>query len=188
MHPRAVGVEDPHDADVDAVHAVVVHEQRFGGPLAFVVAGPRADRVDVAAVRSRGCGWTSGIAIDFAGRGLQHLGPAALGHAQHVDRPHHRRLHRLDRVELIVARRGGAGEVVDLIDFQPDRLRDVVPDQLEVRPAEQVRDVRLLAGEEIVEADDVVPLVDEPFAQVRAEKARAAGDENASRSAHRSPV
>ena len=26
MHPRAVGVEDPHDADVQSVHAMIVHE------------------------------------------------------------------------------------------------------------------------------------------------------------------
>ena len=59
-------------------------------------------------------------------------------------------------IELVVAGGGGAGQVVDLIDLQPDRLRDVVPDQVEIRPAEQVGDVRLLAGEEIVEADHVV--------------------------------
>ena len=120
-----------------------------------------------------------GIAVHFAGRGLQDLRPAAFGHAQHVDRAHHRSLHRLDRVVLVVARRGGAGQVVDLVDFQQDRLRDVVPNQLEVRLAEQVRDVRLLAGEEVVEADDVVPLVDQAFAEMRAEKPGAAGDEDA---------
>ena len=36
----------------------------------------------------------------------------------------------------------------------------------------------LLAGEEVVEADDVVPLRDQPVAQVRAEEAGAAGDED----------
>ena len=96
VHPRAVGVEDAHDADVDPVHAVIVHEQRLGGPLAFVVAGPRADRVDVAAIRLA-LRMLGRVAIDLAGRGLQHLRLAAAGHAQHVDRPHHRRLHRLDR-------------------------------------------------------------------------------------------
>ena len=54
-----------------------------------------------------------------------------------------------------------------------------MPDQLEVRPAEQVGDVGLLAGEEVVEADDVVPLLDQPLAEVRAEEAGAAGDQNA---------
>ena len=72
VHPRAVGVEDPHDADVDAVHAVVVHEQRFGRPLAFVVAGPGADRVDAAAIGFR-LRMDVGVAVDLAGRRLQHL-------------------------------------------------------------------------------------------------------------------
>ena len=125
-----------------------------------------------------------GIAVDFAGRGLQHLRPAALGHAQHVDRPHHRGLHRLDGIVLVVARRGGAGQVVDLVDLQQDRQRHVVANQLEVRPAEQMGDVRLLAGEEVVEADHVVPLLDQPLAEVRAEKAGAAGDQNAFQRGH----
>ena len=157
MHPRAVGVEDPHDPHIEVVHAVVVHEQRFGRALAFVVAGARADRIDRAAI-VLGLRMDLGIAVDFAGRGLQDFRPAAFGHAQHVDRAQHRGLDRLDRVVLIVAGRGGAGEVVDLVDFQQDRLRDVVPDQLEIRPVEQMGDVRLLAGEKIVEADHVVPV------------------------------
>ena len=94
--------------------------------------------------------------------------------------PMHRGLHRLDGVVLVVARRGGAGQVVDLVDFQEDRQRDVVADQFEVRLAQQVGDVRLLAGEEVVQADHVVAFVDQPLAEVRAEKAGPAGDQNAS--------
>ena len=51
--------------------------------------------------------------------------------------------------------------------------------QLEIRPVEQMRDVGLLAGEEIVEADDVVSLLDQPLAQMRAQKAGPAGHQNA---------
>ena len=51
MHPRAVGVKDPHDADVDAVAAVIIHKQRFGDAFAFVVTRADADRIDTAAVR-----------------------------------------------------------------------------------------------------------------------------------------
>ena len=41
-------------------------------------------------------------------------------------------------------------------------------------------DVALAAGEEIVDAEDVVALRDQPIAQMRAEKPGAAGDQNAS--------
>ena len=119
-----------------------------------------------------------GIAVDLAGRGLQHLRPASLGHAQHVDRPHHRGLHGLDGVVLVMARRGGTGQIVDLVDLQEDRQRNVVADQLEVGAAEQVGDVRLLAGEEVVQADDVVPALEQPLAEMGAEKAGPAGDQN----------
>ena len=177
VHPRAVGVEDSHQANVHLVRAAIVHEQRFGHPLAFVVTGPRADRIDRAAIAFR-LRMDLRIAIDFAGRGLQDFGPAAFGHAQHVDRAHHRRFDGFDRIELIVAGSGGASQVVDFVDFQPDRMDHVVREQFEIRPVEQMRDVRLLAGEEVVEADHVVSLLDQPLAQVRAQEAGPAGHQD----------
>jgi hypothetical protein len=84
----------------------------------------------------------------------------------------------LDRVVLVVDGRGGAGQVVDLVHLEVERMGHVVADQFEVGLIEQVVDVGLLAGEEVVEADDVVALLDESIAQVRAEEPGAAGDEN----------
>ena len=77
-----------------------------------------------------------------------------------------------DRIELIVPRSGRAGQVVDFVDFQPDRMDHVMPEQFEIRPLQQMRDVRLLAGEEIVDANHVVSLLDQPLAQVRAQETR----------------
>ena len=37
------------------------------------------------------------------------IGVASLGHAQHIDRPHHRGLDCLDGVVLVMARGGGTG-------------------------------------------------------------------------------
>jgi hypothetical protein len=39
-----------------------------------------------------------------------------------------------------------------------------------------MRDVAFLAGEEIVEADDIVALIDQTLAQMRTQKARSTGD------------
>ncbi len=90
--------------------------------------------------------------------------------------PMHRGLHGLDRIVLIVARRGGAGQIEYLVHLEHDRLGDIVPDQVEVRPIEQVGDVCLLAGEKVIEAHHVVAVVDEALTQMRTKKAGAAGD------------
>ena len=50
LHARAEGVEDAHDADVDAVVAVVGHRHRLGEALGLVVDAADADRVHVAPV------------------------------------------------------------------------------------------------------------------------------------------
>ena len=79
---------------------------------------------------------------------------------------------------MIRARGRGAGEVVDLIDLEPERMDDIVPQKLEVAAAEQMSHVRLLAGEKVVDADDIMPHVDQTFTEVAAKKASTAGDEN----------
>ena len=103
-------------------------------------------------------------------RGLQ----AAAG----TRRSAHRRLHGLDGVVLVVDGRGGAGHVVDLVDLNEELLGDVVPDDLKVGLVKQVLDVGLLRGEEVVERDHIVPLVDQPSAQVASEEAAPARDQD----------
>jgi hypothetical protein len=59
------------------------------------------------------------------------------------------------------------------------RERYIVAHQLEARMADQVLDVALGAGEEVIDADDVVPLGNEAVTQVRTEEAGASGDQDA---------
>jgi hypothetical protein len=58
-------------------------------------------------------------------------------------------------------------------------MLDVVPEKLEARVRKQVLDVGPPPGEEVVEADDLVPLGDQAFAQMRAKESGTAGDKNA---------
>ena len=122
MHARAVGVEDARDLDGQAVLAVVVEEQGLGAALAFVVAGARADGVDVPDIglRLRVDLW---VAIDLAGGGLEDLGLGALGQAEHVDGAVDAGLGGLRRVKLVVNGRCRARQVVDLVyDYKSARL------------------------------------------------------------------
>ena len=79
---------------------------------------------------------------------------------------------------LVVHRGGRAGEVVDLVDLHVQRRGDVVAQHLEARVLPQVRDVRLAPGVVVVEAEHVVPGLEEPLAEVRPEEAGAAGDQD----------
>lgn len=49
----------------------------------------------------------------------------------------------------------GAGQVVNLIDFEQDGIDNIVADQLKVAFGEQVRNILLCAREEVVKADDL---------------------------------
>jgi hypothetical protein len=51
-----------------------------------------------------------------------------------------------------------------------------VADQLEARVVEQVKDVLAPAGEEIVEAEHFISLVNEPLTKMRADEPRATRD------------
>ena len=131
-----------------------------------------------------------GVAIDFAGRRLENADAEALGEAEQVDRAMDRRLGRLDGIVLVMDRRGGAGEVVDFVDFDEQREGDVVAHQLEFRVGEEVRDIGLVAGEEIVGANDFMAVVQQSLAQMRAEETGASGHQDALaaavKSSHRS--
>ena len=173
-HPRAVGVEDAHDLGIDVVLPMVVHHQRFGDALALVVTRSHADRIDVAPV-ALGLRMLLRVAIDFAGRGQQDACMDPLGETEHIDRAHHGGLDGLDRVVLVMDRGGGAGEMKDAIDFEQDRLDDIVADQLEVTVPDQMADVGAGAAEEIVEADDLVAVPEQTFTKMRPEKSCATG-------------
>jgi hypothetical protein len=87
----------------------------------------------------------------------------------------------LDRVVLVVHRRRRTGEVVDPIDLEEDGLDDVVTEQLEPGVAEVVRNVGFPPGEEVVDHDHAVPLLQQPVHEVAAHEPGPAGDDDAAR-------
>ena len=101
------------------------------------------------------------IAIHLAGRGLEDPRIQPLRQAQHVDGAMHAGLGGLHRVVLVVDRRGRAGEVVDLVDFHIQREGHVVAHELEARVVDDRLQVVARAGIEIVDAQHLVPLLDQ---------------------------
>ena len=169
MHARAVGVEDARDLDLQPMLAVVVEEQGLGAALAFVIAGARADGIDVAPI-ALALRMDERVAIDLGGGGLQDARMHPLGEAQHVDGAMHAGLGGLHRIVLIVDGRSRAGEIVDAAHLQIEREADVVADGLEARVVEDGHEVAARAGEIIVDADDVVSVGEEPRAKMRPQK------------------
>jgi len=54
-----------------------------------------------------------------------------------------------------------------------DVVGDVVLDELEIRVARQMRDVADVAGEQVVDADDGIPAIEQRLGQVRSDEAAA---------------
>ena len=99
----------------------------------------------------------------------------ALGEAEHVDRTDDARLRRLDRIELVVDGRGRAGEIVDLVDLDLKGEGHIVAHQLEIAVFEKRRNVAASAGEEIVDAEDLVAFPQEQRTEMRAKKTCSSG-------------
>ena len=125
-----------------------------------------------------GLGMDIGIAIDLRGGGLEDTGFHPLGQSQAVDSPNHGGLHRLDGIVLVV--RGGcrAGEIVNPVDLEFERVDDIVAHELEAGIADKMLDIRLTTSEEIVEADDFVSLLDQAIAEMRTKESGSAGNED----------
>jgi hypothetical protein len=85
----------------------------------------------------------------------------------------------LNRVELVVYGRGGARQVVDLVDLDVERKSNVVPQDLEARVSQQVCYVVAIAGVEIVHAQDIITFAEQPLAKMRAEESCSSGHQDA---------
>lgn len=101
IHARAVCVEDSCDLDLDAVMTPVVEKESFGTPLAFIIAGSDAVRIDVAPVGLL-LRMLLGVPVDSRGRSLQDSCLVADREIQQIDGAVHRGLERVDRVGLVV--------------------------------------------------------------------------------------
>ena len=75
-------------------------------------------------------------------------------------------------------RRSGAGEVIDLLAVDVHRLTNVVAHELEAAMLQELVEIPPGASEQVINADDLVAILDEPLAEVRPEKARTAGYED----------
>src|SRR5262249_9054569 len=151
----------------------------FGEPLGFVVDATRADGVDVAPVAFL-LRVLERIAVHL-GRRRQHESRALLlRQPQRLVGPERPDLERRNRQLEIVdrARRTGPVEYGVHRPFDVDVVGDVVFDEEEVA-RRQVGDVRRVSGEQVVDADDRVPAIEERFGQVRPDEARGAGDDYA---------
>lgn len=175
-HIGAIGIENSRDLDAQSMLTAIVEKQSFGTPLALVVAGSAADRIDIAPI-VLGLRMDGGIAIDLGCGGLQDADLEALSEAEHVDRAGDARLRRLNGVELIMDRRGRTSEVINLVNFDKQREGYVVAEKLETPVVEEILDVAAGSGGEIIGAKNLVALVKQKAAKMGSEKARAAGDQ-----------
>jgi hypothetical protein len=155
--------------------------QRFRGALALVVAGARAGAVDPAAVTFR-LGVHFGVAVNLAGGGQQEAGALLLGETQQVAGAEDAGEHRMLRIGLIMRRRGGAGEMVDVrearfaeTELGRQAIDHVGFDEGEAGLAVEMREIRGSPGLEIVEASDARALGEEGINQMGTDEARAAG-------------
>lgn len=119
------------------------------------------------------------VAVDLRGGGEEEAGAGALGKAEHVDGAEDVGLDGFDGVVLVMDGAGGAGEMVDLVDFCGEGLGYVVAEELEAGMRAPSGEVLLLAREERVDDDDVMAILHETIDEMRADETRATGDQHA---------
>ena len=92
----------------------------------------------------------------------------------------------LNRKLEIVDRTRGRREVQHAVEMalHVHRRRDIVPDEPEAGVAGQMREVVRMTGDEVVDADDLMFVVEKAVAEMRAEKTGGAGHQNS----HKGPV
>ena len=120
-----------------------------------------------------------GIAVDLAGGGEDEARAHVGGQRQKVARAEHARQHRVDRVCLVMGRRGGARQIEDRVDPQRDRhaIDHVGIDDAEAGLSLQVPEVFDASGTEVVDNGDATAFGEQCVAQVRPNESGTARDE-----------
>src|SRR5690606_2941129 len=145
--------------------------------LRFVVARARAHRLHVAEIILL-LRMLRGIAVHLAAGGVDVVTARVFGQLEELEAALDVGAQGELGLGLVMHRRRGARQVEDRIDRQPDRVEHAALDEREARRSQQARDVAPAPGEQIVEAEDAVPVLDEPSAQMRANEAGATCNEN----------
>jgi hypothetical protein len=91
----------------------------------------------------------------------------------------HACLGRLHGIALVVDRRCWTGEIVDLVYFDVERKRNVVPDKLEILVVEKMFDVAPRLGKKNINADDFATFGNQPIAKLRSDRSSSARDQDA---------
>ena len=180
QHARTVGVEDARDADLAAMHALVIEAEGFSDALALVVTGADADRIHETAIALR-LGMHVRIAIHLTSGGQQQASLHAAGQAKHVVSAEETGFGGFDRVGLVMNRRSGAGEVPDAVNFELDRLGDVVANELKARVIPPLAHIGLTTCEGVIETEHLLTGLHQSIHQMGTEKTSTAGDQVAYR-------
>jgi hypothetical protein len=156
---------------------MIVKEERLSRTLPLIIARAQSNGIHVTPT-GFGLRVNIRITINLRGGGLEDACLDPLGKAKAVDGTDHGGLHRLDGIILVVGWRSRAGKVIDTIDLKLERVDDVVANEFEAGIPQEVLDIGLATGEEIIEANDFMPLLDEAVAKMGPEKAGSAGNED----------
>ena len=156
---------------------IIIEEQGLGATLPLIITGPWSDGIDVSPI-SFHLWMDGGVPVDFRGRGLKDLRFEPFGKSQHVDGAMDIDFGRLDRIVLVMDRRGGTGEIVNFIHLDVEGKGDVVAEEFKIRVPHQMNDVFLCSRVEIIHAKDIIALFYETFAEMGTEKTGASGDQD----------
>ena len=104
-----------------------------------------------------------GITVNLRSRGLQNARVKSFGQTQHIDGTVHIDLGSLNRIVLIVNRRGGTGQVVNFVDLQVKRKRNIVTNQFKIGIIQQMDNIAFGPSVEIIHTYDIAPFLQQAF-------------------------
>jgi hypothetical protein len=123
------------------------------------------------------------IAVNLRRRYVADRSAYLLGDLQKPERAERVRPHRVDRHPIVVDRAGGRSKVCDDIHLDDGRHRDVRMHERVPRLRYEVGDVRAVSRRQVVDADDLMSALQQGPAEVAADEAGAAGDQEPHRGA-----
>ncbi len=168
LQAGAVGIEYPHHVGIDAVIAMVGGDGGLGKTFGLVIDRTRTDWVDMTPV-GLDLGMDFGVTVAFGCGGVKITSVVLAGKIKGIEGAGRTYQEGFDAQAGVVDRTGGRGEVEDVVDgARIEWLADIVLDEAEAGLVGEMGEIGMVAGREVVEADDGVAFGEQRVTKMRA--------------------
>ena len=177
MHIRSIRIENAHHPRVNAIFAPIIRSQRLRAPLTLIITRANTNRIDISPILLN-LRMHQRIAINLTRRRMKNLRLSLHRELQHIHHTDNTRLHRLNRIMLIMHRRRGTSKIVNLIKLPPKRLSNIMKNETKATIIKNIINILPSPRKKIIKRSHLITISEQPATKMTTEKPSATSNQS----------